>query len=1848
MKTRFPFLLAACLLAMALALAGAALAQAERTAASSTADGLPLSASGPLAPVRPNPSVTTSEAPARSAPYPARPGALRADAVLSRAPGASFGDAQERLPAAHHPISTAESAPNVGINKWTPGGFARPGGVYAYGVDYYNNGANTAEDVQIVDTLPDGTTYLGDTSGLPVTLNPGGTLTWDVGDLPAPSGDHFFWVTVLLAPAHPTGPGALDENCVAISTSTPGDLDPNDDQSCSGPTDVAEGDVDVSVDKWPSPGDPAPGQTFDYEIRVCNNRSSAAGPVALTDTLPAYTTLVDWWVRNNWQPWWNEISRAGGQLLLAAPGLPGDRCSEIVMRLLLDESAPFNTNLINTIEISTPGDVDPANDLRVNSDAWVSGPRPDANTQKYFSNGALVPGGWAGYHVNFWNTGNLQVQAWITDTLPAGTSYQAGSAFFDDGTPFEPAIITAEYLVWSLGDLPVDDGAAFNFTLNLDPALTPGTVIENCAHIGGDFPALTPWDDTSCVSETVNNHGPNLRVFKQHFWNGEGQLGYELRFENVGDEPVDNVWVTDTLPDWTAWDGYWDMGFDWNRLIDQDLQDHQLRWKFSTLYPGDLGWLYFNANLDSPGAPLTWYYNLAEIDTPPGDANPADNTYTDEAFSGGEIQRVEFWGIGAGHAGLNGQALPNATVLVDAPDGQFSTTSDDFGWWNIEDIGPLNPGDEVTVSVVAPLLPVNITIPDPFSAEIDTAAMKVWGQVGGSSDESLQVHGYWPGGYREVHTAPDGSWLAEYPSIPRGANGHIRYERVIDYATVVFHRSFQANDLVLRANYSHDWVEGFFEPGHTIWLTLTQPDGVTVIATAELHSQVIPEWGGQSGWATWKEGWQGPGPDLLPGEWVFAESDDGQTAQLQIGEIDGLLDVEADTVSGTIAIPWFDDPLQGRCEVWVNNGPPPIEFSFDPQGGSYSCDFSTVGWDVTPGQQVAVLYLEPDADQIIRMFEAAAPHLRINTWADGNPGAGGNFALNLSYQNDGGLLAENVVITSTLSGLSYIADTSGFPHTTGLTPGGDPFVRWELGAVAEYSYHEFTLFTHVEVPAGETVIHHTRLTTTSPFDQGDPWEKEAEWSGDVQPLDADLGLNKYPWTGDPAPGTDFVWVVNTCNQGSTHSTNLTLTDTLPQYTSLNGWWAQHPGWELVTATDEELVLSRPTLPSGWCSEVYLDLHLDETVQVGTGISNTATVASFGDPNPGNDTAESWVTVSNPYTNLGVDLWWNWGLLTPGGELRYNVNVYNNGNLPVEDPISLTSTFPGGVVTFREAIPFGGGDPIPPVDIGPDYVTFALDPLRNGFSHGFELVFDVALDATPGTVVITTAEIEPPPGDNNPYDNAASWTETLFGHGPNLRVRKEANWHGFGEGHNAWYNLIIENVGDQAITYPTVTDHYPAEMIQDGDPWLDWGLIDDYTRNDAEHWFSLTFNEIWPGFRHDVGFNVAIPGADPLPFGLTFTNTVDITLDPADTNPADNIAAAVLKTGPDLYVEKTLIGGSLLPGGEAVFALRFGNDQPGHAWWWGTQGNVIIEDTLPPGFEYLSATIQFCGEAEPCPFDPVIDGDTLTWNAGPMGASWWNVIELTARVPADADGRDVFTNLAQVASDHPQDIEADYANNTSSASFAVPLPYFSVSKGYSGVPIAGMPVTYLLALTNDGSQQGTGIHLVDPLPAGLTYGGGGSFSGGVVSWDIANLYAGASSVQTFWGTLACTAGAAVVNQDYRVQASDQGISGPSGAPLSLTIAAPTISASAAASAYALDPGQVVTFTASGETDGTALTYTWDFGDGGTAAGASVTHAFWTPGEHLVTLTATDGCGYEASATVTVTVTSMNVYLPMVMR
>ena len=197
------------------------------------------------------------------------------------------------------------------------------------------------------------------------------------------------------------------------------------------------------------------------------------------------------------------------------------------------------------------------------------------------------------------------------------------------------------------------------------------------------------------------------------------------------------------------------------------------------------------------------------------------------------------------------------------------------------------------------------------------------------------------------------------------------------------------------ANYGQDRVSGNYPVGHTFWITVTDGGGLvkaTAMATTAVGGSG-PDGGWVNGFETGGGDWFPLQPDLLPYDRVDYRADDGYSNAVRLGAIDGELDVDADTASGTVTVPWLaGETLDGGAGFWGFTWRS-FTLTLDTTGmDDYFVDFTPD--DVEPGWQIDVFYDEPDLDHITNLIPEQEGHIQVRAfygrdYAEGNttPGA---------------------------------------------------------------------------------------------------------------------------------------------------------------------------------------------------------------------------------------------------------------------------------------------------------------------------------------------------------------------------------------------------------------------------------------------------------------------------------------------------------------------------------------------------------------------------------------------------------------------------------------------------------------------------------------------------------------------------------------------------------------------------------------------------------------------------------------------------------------------------------------------
>ena len=169
-------------------------------------------------------------------------------------------------------------------------------------------------------------------------------------------------------------------------------------------------------------------------------------------------------------------------------------------------------------------------------------------------------------------------------------------------------------------------------------------------------------------------------------------------------------------------------------------------------------------------------------------------------------------------------------------------------------------------------------------------------------------------------------------------------------------------------NYGGDWVVLGTAPNVPFMVTVAGPAGQL---KAQLAGMTDNE-GAVRGWQEqWQDQWTPSRPDIQPGDKVTFQANDYTKTVQPVAEIRAVANVGNDRITGRIFAPGVTEPVPTWCSVWVDNGPPSVNAQphrVDPNGGAFTCDFRSVGWDLRPGQYAAVGFLNPNSDTIYNSF----------------------------------------------------------------------------------------------------------------------------------------------------------------------------------------------------------------------------------------------------------------------------------------------------------------------------------------------------------------------------------------------------------------------------------------------------------------------------------------------------------------------------------------------------------------------------------------------------------------------------------------------------------------------------------------------------------------------------------------------------------------------------------------------------------------------------------------------------------------------------------------------------------------
>ncbi len=300
-----------------------------------------------------------------------------------------------------------------------------------------------------------------------------------------------------------------------------------------------------------------------------------------------------------------------------------------------------------------------------------------------------------------------------------------------------------------------------------------------------------------------------------------------------------------------------------------------------------------------------------------------------------------------------------------------STGSNDWaGEWCGELTGDCDmvPGDLVTVTTDTGFFAV--LEPIPISGRIDLENNQMVGEMEGAAYPSFGEYliSRYSGGESygdRFSIEDDGTFIINLDGLFSAQTGDASEIWYIDPNGNYVGTEFRTANIYL--NYAHDWVE----------VRSNQTADVMIELDGKATIQGITEIDGWFRSHKHNPDWNPPGqPDIMEGDVVTVTADGYAAAVNPIGSIIGTADPVENLVEGTLNAP-FETPLKVYCEIWTENAPSIEVADVDPDGGTFSCDFDDVGWDLRPGPDIGLVYVEPDGDHIMNAIKL--PYARANT-----------------------------------------------------------------------------------------------------------------------------------------------------------------------------------------------------------------------------------------------------------------------------------------------------------------------------------------------------------------------------------------------------------------------------------------------------------------------------------------------------------------------------------------------------------------------------------------------------------------------------------------------------------------------------------------------------------------------------------------------------------------------------------------------------------------------------------------------------------------------------------------------------
>jgi len=1582
-----------------------------------------------------------------------------------------------------------EAKPKLEIIKQVDKTTAFAADTLHYKLTVSNNGEAKAYGVEIIDYIPEFTSYLlGSMSGgtYDADFN---RLRWYIQYLwPGESVDLSFSAVIDSdAPGHAqiTNIGTIIQENGDISDTVKTTVLPSPAPKLS---------IIKEVDKSTAYA----GDTLTYTLRADNTGDADDNSVSITDKIPQNSYYVDGSVTGGavYNSQENQIEWSGA---IPAMGSTDD----ITFKVYVDRTTPAQTVITNIASIILP-------DSLVSDTAKttiVLSPEPRMYITKLVDKNSAYPGDTLEYTLIVRNySGVIAENVSVIDNIPEYTAFVPG---FGNAGNYDAGL---DQVSWDIAEIYPGEEVHLYFKVVIDDRAPAPLTIVNTGEVTS--PGIPDSDDAE--TEVSIYPGPKLyidkSVSKTSAYPGD-TLTYYLDISNYGDQAAEDVDVTDNIPEHTTYipgsavGGNYDAGLDqvsWDlAYVPQGYNVSMLQFKVAInekapapLTITNVGTVRYSDQSDSDEArtDVSAYPEprlFVEKQVSDDSAYPGDTlTYTLIVWNGSEVTAENINVI---------DNIPEHTTYVpgtafggsyDAGLNQLSWTIESLGSHQeyylsfravidagtaaqtvIRNVGTVTaPGipdsDEATTTVLAypgPMLYIEKGVNKTVAYAGDTLTYElIISNISATPAEDVNIEDYIP------------EFTSYLPGTAFGGN----YNATLELLT---------------------WTVDYIEAEYPAYLTFR----AVIDRNAPDHTEII-----------------NTGSIVLPDKKI---SDDARTTVIPSPtsklEIDKQVDKAAayagDTLQYTLTIRNIGEETARNIKIEDYIPDYTIYVPGSATGADYDADIGLLGWHIdymepgvtydltfrvsidksTPVQTVitntgSIVLPEGNIsdDVTTTVVPIPEPELNIEKSVDKDIAfAGDTLNYTLTIYNTGEAAARNVVVED------YIPEQTVYLSGSAIGGSYDPTAD-RLNWIIDIIDLQNPAVLDFKVLLNEDLLPKTEIKNIGSI----LFPDESKISDTVKTViisddGAGLRIAKQVDKFSAYPADTLSYTMTVSNTGERTARNVVVVDRLPEHTAfVSGSITGNGAYE---AGSRQISWTIAGLPQGGTADIGFKAYILSGTPEQTEITNIGAIVSHGDPK--SDTVKTYVK-EKPAPQLEISKEVDLAEAYAGETLTYTIKIVNQGESD-DETVHIFDNIPQDV-TYVDGSVTGGGI----YDAQSGIIDWNISVPAGGSSP--DLTFKVRIDkGTPVQTVIRNIGSILYPDETMQSDTAL--TVVKAGPSPYLDIIKNVDKSSAYAGDTLTYTILVSNTGD-------VDDAvWVADPIPQNATYVDG---------------SVTGGGIYDAQAGMIDWNISVPAGGSSP-GLTFKVTVDETtpaqteienigsiLFPDDSKLSDTARTIILETTvPDIEIDKTVDSLIASPGSILTYSLEFINtgDRP--------ITRITAWDKLPDFTTYINGSATAGGT-----YDETSNQVNWDWQVGSIAPGHSIDLSFKVQIDNDAEQGAQITNIGSAAlpsepfssrkmsgtrfyptldTVHSNPVTTVVDIKTGEDDLII---FKEVSDSYTA---PGNILTYNLTVTNTGTETMNNIVLADTIPAYTGYipgsaTGGAIYDGtvGSLTWSIGSL------------------------------------------------------------------------------------------------------------------------------------------------